>query len=177
MKTTTINIKGPLLGALVISDGQGQSTKELEDSVSKAIIDAVNEATQKLNKKEGPVTERIKTFEDACEECPPSDNASILLAYNGIDSDMIGAKAMVILSIIVRALNEGWTPDWKDSNQCKYYPYFVAKGAGFGFSDTCYVYWCTRASCGSRLCFKSRELAEYAGKQFESIYNDFLTVK
>lgn len=30
---------------------------------------------------------------------------------------------------------------------------------------------------GSRLCYKSRELAEYAATQFADIYNDFLTIK
>ncbi len=120
------------------------------------------------------ITDRIKSVEDACAICPPSENVKTLLAYNGIDKDMIGAQAMAKLSIIARALNEGWTPDWKDGNQYKYYPYFKQNGAGFGFSFTFCADWHSVARCGSRLCFKSSELAMYAGKQFEAIYNDFL---
>lgn len=121
------------------------------------------------------ITDRIKTFEDACEVAQPSENVSILLNYNGVDKDMIGALAFAKLTIIARALNEGWTPDWSNSNQYKWYPYFEYK-AGFGFSYTRYDFWLTSTDVGSRLCFKNEELAKYAGTQFQSIYNDFLTL-
>ncbi len=122
------------------------------------------------------ITDRIKTFEDACEICPPSENMIILLDYNGIDTFMVGAKAALKLFIISNALNEGWEPNWNDSNEYKWYPYFKF-GSGFGFSGSAYVNWGTNAGVGSRLCFKSKELAEYAGKQFEEIYNEFLNLK
>lgn len=81
-----------------------------------------------------------------------------------------------MLIIICRALNEGWTPDWNDSNQAKWYPYFDMRSkSGFGFSYSFYVTWRTSADVGSRLCFKNEELAKYAGKQFENIYKSFLT--
>lgn len=117
------------------------------------------------------VTERIKTFADACQEVNISENMKILLDYNGRDIDMIASQAFLKLTVIARALNEGWTPDWDNSNEPKYYPYFDMR-SGVGFSHSCYVHWRTLAHCGSRLCFKTKELAEYAGKQFESIYKD-----
>ncbi len=120
------------------------------------------------------ITDRVKTFEDVLALAPPSENSKILLLYNGADPDMIGAQAMLKLTLIVRALNEGWTPDWSNSSQYKYYPYFKKNPAGFGFSDYDCDSWYAYALCGSRLCFKSAELAVYAGKQFLSIYNDFL---
>lgn len=122
------------------------------------------------------ITERIKSFDNALEEIGGvSENAMTLLKYNGIDRDMIAAQAHMKLSIIARALNEGWKPDWTNSNEAKWYPYF-SNPSGFGFSHTDFYYCFTTSTVGSRLCFKSSELAEYAGKQFESIYNDFLNL-
>lgn len=123
------------------------------------------------------VTDRIKTFLDAAAEVKISENLKILLDYPGIDGDMISAQAYAKLTIIARALNEGWEPDWTDSNEYKYQPYFsdYTSGSGFSFSD--YVIWTAITLCGSRLCFKSSELAIYAGKQFIEIYNQFLIIK
>jgi hypothetical protein len=122
------------------------------------------------------ITDRVKTFEDACAIVQPSDNVKTLLAYNGVDKTMLGAVALAKLSIIREALNEGWTPDWSNSNEYKYYPWFTFK-AGVGFSHSGYVSVFSRSAIGSRLCFKSSKLAMYAGTQFESIYNDFLTIQ
>jgi hypothetical protein len=115
------------------------------------------------------ITDRVKTFEDACE---------VLGLYRGAvtqDDDTIDEAAYKKLKVITKALNEGWTPDWSNENQFKWYPYF--KMSGFGFSTTDCGYWSSGTGVGSRLCFKSSELAEYAGKQFVSIYQDFLTLQ
>ena len=139
-------------------------------------LDALEAEAKEIRKlltvKAGKITDRIKTFEDALNEIGGvSDNAQILLKYNGTDNDMIAAQAQMKLSIIARALNEGWKADWTDHSQYKYYPWFEYK-SGFGFSSANYGNWYADASVGSRLCFKNRELAEYAGKQFQSLYND-----
>jgi len=111
------------------------------------------------------ITDRVKTIADAC------NISGMELIVNPDDTeDEIAYKK---LKIITKALNEGWTPDWSNSNQYKWYPYF--KMSGFGFSGTLYDYSYTTADVGSRLCFKSSELAEYAGKQFEEIYKTLLT--
>lgn len=122
------------------------------------------------------ITDRVKTFEDAAEIIGITVNQRILIDYNGTDSIMLGAQAMAKLSIIAKALNEGWEPDWTNDNEYKYYPYFNKYKAGFGFSSDVTAYWRAHTSCGSRLCFKTRELAEYAGKQFLKEYNQFLTL-
>jgi hypothetical protein len=115
------------------------------------------------------ITDRVKTFEDACE---------VLGLYSDSvtqDDDTIDEAAYKKLKVITKALNEGWTPDWSNENQYKWYLYF--KMSGFGFSHTTDVLWHSHTAVGSRLCFKSSELAEYAGKQFVSIYQDFLTIQ
>lgn len=119
------------------------------------------------------IMDRVKTFEDALEIVGASDNLKILLSYNGIDKDMISHQAHAKLTIIAKALNEGWTPDYTDSSEYKYYPWFkFTSGVGFSYGDFGYVF--TASRVGSRLSFKTKELAVYAAKQFQNIYNDFL---
>lgn len=124
----------------------------------------------------GKITDRVKTCEDAANIVGISENLKILLAYDGVDKTMLGAQAMAKLTIIAKALNEGWEPNWEDSNEPKYVPYFDNYKSGFGFSCSYYGSWRAHAGCGSRLCFKTRELAEYAAKQFITEYNQFLTL-
>ena len=116
------------------------------------------------------IMERVKTFEDICliEGTTVADFQA--QCDNKIDSK--DERAYKKLKLIAKVLNEGWKPDWSNGNENKYYPYF--RMSGFGFSAT-YCGWArTGTTGGSRLCFKTRELAEYAGKQFEMIYKDYL---
>ena len=77
-----------------------------------------------------PVTERIKTFEDACEAL--GDDHTFVKAYKGYvsyiyehdrddyDFDLV---AYLKLRIIVAALNEGWEPQFKEGEQ-RWYPWY-----------------------------------------------------
>jgi len=117
----------------------------------------------------GNIMDRVKTFEDACAEAgvKPED------VYD--QKDTPDEKAYKILKLITKVLNEDWTPNWKDTDQRKWYPWFeFSSGSGFDYSGTGCHYTYTGTLVGSRLCFKSDELAEYAGKKFIKIYNDFL---
>lgn len=49
------------------------------------------------------------------------------------------------------------------------------KFSGSGFSFNTYGYGSTFTAVGSHLCYPTRELAEYAGKQFSKEYTDYLT--
>jgi hypothetical protein len=121
------------------------------------------------------ITDRIKTFQDACDAVGPlEENVLILLKYNGINKDMLCSQAHMKLTIIARVLNEGWTPDWNDKDQYKYYPYFDMRSNGF--SSVAYDRWSTNTVVSSRLCFKSRDIAQYAATQFADIYKTFLTL-
>lgn len=115
------------------------------------------------------ITQRVKTFEDAC-NIIGIDPGKFLCPCDTKDE-----AAFKKLKVIARALNEGWQPDWTNGNQYKYYPWFdFSSGSGLAYDD--YVRYYSRSSVGSRLCFKSRELAIYAGKQFTDIYADFMTL-
>jgi hypothetical protein len=123
------------------------------------------------------ITDRIKTFEDACDELTIIPDDVLHAAHSEyLKNDINSINAYSKLIIIVRALNEGWQPDWKNDNQPKFFPWFdLSKGSGLVYGS--YNTWFTYSTVGSRLCFKTRELAEYAAKQFKNIYEDFFLIK
>ena len=159
-----------------------------------------------------PVTERVRTFEDACREL--GDEHPFVKTYknallpdgNG-DEDM-DVRVYLRLRIITAALNEGWKPKFEE-DEWRYWPWYwlyksrqdaedYNKGdedrvfeipeqlravlfggnavlgviAGFASSYSDDDPSDTDADIGSRLCFKTRELALYAAKTF---YEDWLT--
>lgn len=150
------------------------------------------------------ITERIKTFEDACKEL--GSDHPLVLAYQNtnlrdaeVANDNKDIIAYMKLRIIVAALNEGWEPQFIPG-EYRWSPYFVLytkdeidemdektrvrvvfrsynyASASGGVScansnnDSANV----NANIGSRLAFKTDDLAEYAGKQFIEIYADFM---
>jgi hypothetical protein len=114
------------------------------------------------------ITDRVKTFADACEILGVDSKANAFTCIADVDD-----RAYKCLKVIIGALNEGWTPDWNNTNEPKYYPWFELKGGFRLYYVSCsYDY----SSVGSRLCFKSRELAVYAATQFEGLYKQFFTL-
>lgn len=124
---------------------------------------------------------KIKTYAEACKKL--GIKASALPDVSMLP--LKDRKAIVShykLTKVVEALNDGWKPNWNDSNQSKYVAWLRVQAdekrpAGFGFSHTHYDHWFTATICGSRLCFKSSELALYAAKQFSNLYKDYFLFK
>lgn len=118
------------------------------------------------------VTERIKTYEDACVELGITPIDESIRSSNGFTKDEIAYRK---IKTITEALNEGWVPDWTDENQKKWTPFFYPNSSsGFVFANTLYHYSSATAASGLRLCFKSDELATYVGKQFVELYKEFI---
>ncbi len=165
----------------------------------KGVLTLVDE--QKVDNR--PVTERIKTFDDACnalgDEHPLVTQYRLTAAaYKGdpMTEDFI---AYLKLRIIVAALNEGWEPKF-EKGEYRYFPCFylytkeqydelddeekgrcvLRSGSSTGSSnglvncnstvDASFSF----ASLGSRLVFRTRELAAYAGRQFTEEWADFM---
>ncbi|MGB4775721.1 MAG: hypothetical protein WBP45_11140 [Daejeonella sp.] len=128
------------------------------------------------------ITEKIKTYEDAC-QVEGVDPVKSLPYPSPQSDDEKAINGVAKMFRIGRVLNEGWQPDWNNDNEYKYYSWFDMEtypdqvGSGAGFSS--YDYGCDGSGTivGSRLCFKSRELAEYAGKQFLSIYREYMVIE
>ena len=146
-----------------------------------------------------PVTDRVKTFNDAVEELGEEHEA--VKAYRAVEwylrNQMSDIKAYLQLRIITAALNEGWEPQFVEGER-RWYGWYdliskedyealsdeeksrcvgrsisgaVAYG-GLVCSSASDASSYSGASSGSRLAFKSEKLAEYAAKQFIEIYAD-----
>lgn len=157
------------------------------------------------NKQKLPITERIKTFNDACYEL--GDKHPYVQDYLTIDNSKVAVSPDILaylkLRIICAALNEGWEPKFTE-DEWRYYPWFylytqqeldnmddeekqelhmIGTGdyeteyCGFGYAASIYVPWNTHANVGSRLCLKNSELATYCGKQFIKLWADFNLIK
>ena len=164
--------------------------------------DAQFEAGKTADKR--PITERIKTFEDALNTLGEND---MLVKEFRIFCDAMTDEnyfpscdilAYFKLRIICAALNEGWEPQFTE-DEWRYFPWFrlytqeeydeldeedktrvVLRSysssdayGGVACVDADYDAAGSDSNYGSRLAFKSRELAEYAGRQFVEIYADF----
>jgi len=121
--------------------------------------------------KKQEVTERVKTFEDAQRETGRQD----VPAFLDVPEDLRDYfKAQYKAIVVCEALNEGWKADWNDDDQYKYFPWFYMSSGGFVFYGTYYRDSDAYAGGASRLCFKTRELARYAGEQFLDIWSDII---
>lgn len=122
------------------------------------------------------ITDIVKSFEDALAlHGKVSDNLQILFSYNGVDREMVATVAFAKLSLIRKVLNEGWEPNWENSKELEYYAWFnMSSGVGLSYYD--YGYACSSTHVGSRLVFKTKDLAEYAAKQFKDLYQDLMVL-
>jgi len=155
-----------------------------------------------------PITERVKTLEDAIAVL--GEDHTLVRQYhlyeqqmNGNEEYMRDLTAFLKLRIITAALNQGWSPDWTNSDEWKYYPWFCLytedeyndldaddkerccrvvgrsssganAGGGLVYASAVSASSYSHAGYGSRLAFKTRELALYAGKQFVDLWCDFV---
>lgn len=148
---------------------------------------------------EKPVTERIKTFEDARHAI--GESHPFVVEWRMGDNVSPDLEAYLQLRIICAALNEGWKPKF-NKEEYRYYPWFriytkeeykeldedekkefrmvsrsnIYANAFGGVSYACSDYDSASVytDVGSRLTFKTKELAEYCGKQFIDIWADYL---
>lgn len=151
-----------------------------QDSLLAAFRNAGKEGKQVLSDLFGKqvalydnITDRVKSFEDACQVLGISTNVPEVKGLPRKHQKAIIANYKLI--VIAEALNEGWKPNWQDSDEYKYYPWFdMSNPAGVGYSYTYAAASNTTANIGSRLCLKNRELAIYFGQTFTDLFNDSL---
>lgn len=168
------------------AEGQGAPTVKYEDKkvaekeaarlaeklgVEVTTLQAVTAAEPK------DITKRVKSYADACAVLgiePMNEEVLVKLGFTGEEI----ARRKV--GTITEALNEGWVPNWNDTDEYKYYPYFYIEpnnygaSAGLSYAATHYALTAAYARLGSRLCFKTSALARYAGETFTELYTQFL---
>lgn len=181
------------------ADGIGQFCLVSQENLEK--LNAEAPTIDRLHDTSIPITERIKTFEDAREAL--GDEHPLVKEYWGvvnvdldITQDLI---AYLKLRIIVAALNEGWEPKF-EKGEYRYFPWFYlytkeqydelddeekgrcvlrsgsSSSAVCGFVSVSASYGASVSSAGngSLLAFRTRELAAYAGRQFTEEWADFM---
>ena len=170
---------------------------EIPEGKNAEWINGVLTLVDESQKDNRPVTERIKTFEDARSELGSAhplveEYETITCRCGGLSTDIL---AYMKLRIICTALNEGWEPQFTKS-EWRYFPWFILytqegiddmdedekslvayRSNDDAYCGVAYAYENSvashmNASFGSRLALKSRELAIYAGKQFIELYAD-----
>lgn len=162
---------------------------------------------QEEQKDNRPITERVKTFEDAC-QILGIDAEAIQEQWESAGLDMIDEIAYQKLRIITAALNEGWEPDFTNPDEYRYYPYLclwtkeeLEQKTDEWKDERNLQLWCGGgnsnygANCGlasayshnawssasayfsARLAHKTEELAIYSGKQFTELWANYTTGK
>lgn len=158
-----------------------------------------SETAQKADNR--PVTERIKTFEDAMLEL--GEEHPFVKEWHLGENLSPELEAYLQLRVICAALNEGWEPKFTE-DESRWYPWFwlytrdeiermdeqqkqdrnlmftgdyITDYAGFAFANSLGTPSMTNAYFGSRLCLKSEALAVYCGKQFIDLWADFNLVR
>jgi len=111
----------------------------------------------------------ITSFEDACDRLGISKVPPKKVMFDCFNGKKFLAEYQ--LTIIIKALNDGWYPNWDNSGENKYFPYFDMRGCGFSYSNTrCNI---TFTTVPSALYLKSEELAVFCGKKFLHLYKDY----
>lgn len=145
-----------------------------------------------------PITERIKTFEDACKEL--GEEHPFVKEWHCGENLSSDLEAYLQLRVICAALNEGWEPQFSEDEE-RWYPWFflytrevintktddwkkqrqlietggyVTDYCGFACATSADAPSSAHPSIGSRLCLKSEELATYCGRQFIDLWAAFL---
>jgi hypothetical protein len=122
---------------------------------------------------EKDIVDRLQTFSDVL-EVNGTDPVEFEKSLAGLSPDEVAYRQ---IKEIVKAYNQGWIPDWDNSNETKYVPWFdMRNSSGSGFADIGYGYGYSNAYVGSRLCFSKRKHAEDAGKKFTPIYKNFFVI-
>ena len=149
------------------------------------------------------IMERVKTFEDAV-AILGENHTLVKEYCGVVYNNIVITKNLIAylqLRIICESLNEGWKPKF-DGEEYRYYPWFyiytkkeyeeldedkkkecrvvgrsngsayAGGGVGCSYAHHASSYLSTRS--GSRIALKTRELAEYCGKQFVDIWVDYL---
>lgn len=172
------------------------------DSTCK-VLEALYPDMDFMPKESRPVTERIKTFEDALNELGGSHPAVLVYQdfedYVRADKSTADVLAYLKLRIVVAALNEGWEPQHTE-DEVRWHPWhwlytqdeiddmgdeqrtencmiptgeYVTEYAGLAYAISSDAPSSATADVGSRLCLKSRELATYCGRQFIDLWVEY----
>lgn len=103
--------------------------------------------------------------------------------YSGMSNLLIGARAAIRRELVADVFNtrldgSKWEPNWKDTNERKWYPWFDMDSdkhtSGVGFSHSGYDGWTAHSFCGSRFAFEKEELSDLSAELYPELYVESL---
>lgn len=166
-------------------DSKADAQEKVMDMVEEDSVSVFNFRIEEREYED--ITNRVKSYADACKVLgiEPMDEDS--MKAQGFRPDEIARRQ---LETITEALNGGWKPNWADTDEYKFFPWFYIEvsevqtegaiygaGAGLSYAFTYNAATHTDASIGSRLCFHDRKTARYAGRTFTDLYAQILIEK
>lgn len=156
--------KNPFEDELTFSEKQIQEMINASNTEQLKVVKAVFDVKD--------ISDSISSVEDACKYLGESDEEvtqlRLLQSLKGIARYIVAEQELVV---ITKALNEKVEPDWNDSSVYKYYNWWYL---GDNFRLCSVNYRDSSSFCSARLCYTTREKAEYSAKKFQSIWKDYL---
>lgn len=151
--------RNPFQENIELSQAEIDEMFKASDSKQKSVL-------AKFFKQPLDIRSKIKSFKDACEALGLNPK------YVTSSDDTKDERGYKRLKVIVKALNEGWYPNWENELEYKYYNYFKMKG-GFSYWNT--NNYGTITLVPSALCLKSNDLAlhcfEIAKEEYKEYYS------
>lgn len=174
---------------------------DIANDEGKKVLQTISPQLEDKIKVSSSITERVKTFEDACHEVGINPT-QYMSKYKDETADVI---AYMKLKVICKALNEGWSPAFIEGENY-FQPSFslfteeeLSEGIDNGFIkmfDTIgipnsvgdynvFVFTDSirftsnglTSNFLNSLCLKNRELADYCGRQFINLWSDINIAK
>lgn len=117
-----------------------------------------------------PVVNRINNLKDIFDELGESIDDIILFKEpkSALEKYL---NACVLIPKIVQIYNEGWEPNWSNSER-KHFPYFEKKGSVWVVGDA--VDWFDDSALPGSFYYKNDKILMKSCKIFQDIYNDWL---
>lgn len=166
-------------------DSKADAQEKVMDMVEEDSVSVFNFRIEEREYED--ITNRVKSYADACKVLGIEPMDEDRMKAQGFRPDEIARRQ---LETITEALNEGWKPNWADTDEYKFYPWFYiavsevqtegahyGANAGLSYAKTNGAAAFTGARFGSRLCFHDRETARYAGRTFTDLYAQILIEK
>lgn len=149
-----------------------------KDFILKAYDAACADWKQKLKEKFSEVfpkntSERVKTFEDVISILELKRQEYWIPYNNPSTPQEKSLNAQARLFKIAEAYNEGWKPNWDNSSEYKWFPYYYKSDGSWSVSHDG---WPALLYFPSGLVFKSKELSIDAYNKFKDIFDDYFMV-
>lgn len=139
-------------------DSKADAQEKVMDMVEEDSVSVFNFRIEEREYED--ITNRVKSYADACKVLGIEPMDEDRMKAQGFRPDEIARRQ---LETITEALNEGWKPNWADTDEYKFYPWFYiavsevqtegtyGANAGLSYANTNNTATNTNANIGSQL--------------------------